>query len=265
MRGPMSTFIRYYSRIGNVAFDGVLTDVPAVGKEEVTKIDSKSITSLSESAKIFRDLGIGLGVGQAASAGTAHVVANFAAASTGKAIAELSGAAATNATLAYLGGGSLAVGGGGVAAGTALLTGVAAAPLLLVGGGLMMHRGKKTLNEAKTNAAKVEAEIAKLKRDCSRFNVLGEMSTNATRVLNTLATELRLANRDLGRITTKKRDFRKFTKAEKESLAVAIGLVKAVQSLIDLPLSTKAGHPNNAARSLIDRQVAMINLTLTSD
>lgn len=42
-------------------------------------------------------------------------------ASTGTAISALSGAAATNATLAALGGGSIATGGGGIAAGTALL------------------------------------------------------------------------------------------------------------------------------------------------
>lgn len=45
----------------------------------------------------------------------------FGVASTGTAISTLSGAAATNAALAWLGGGALAAGGGGTAAGTALL------------------------------------------------------------------------------------------------------------------------------------------------
>lgn len=45
----------------------------------------------------------------------------FGAASTGTAISSLSGAAATNATLAWLGGGSLAAGGGGMAAGSVVL------------------------------------------------------------------------------------------------------------------------------------------------
>lgn len=44
-------------------------------------------------------------------------------AGTGSAIASLSGAAATNASLAWLGGGSLAAGGGGVALGSAVVTG----------------------------------------------------------------------------------------------------------------------------------------------
>ena len=56
----------------------------------------------------------------------------FAAASTGTAIATLSGAAATNATLAFFGGGSLAAGGLGMAGGTAVLGGLVAGPALCV-------------------------------------------------------------------------------------------------------------------------------------
>ena len=48
-------------------------------------------------------------------------VSAFATASTGSAIAGLSGAAATNATLAWLGGGAIAAGGGGMAAGAVVL------------------------------------------------------------------------------------------------------------------------------------------------
>ena len=49
------------------------------------------------------------------------VATTFGHASTGVAISSLSGAAASNATLAWLGGGAVAAGGGGVASGQALL------------------------------------------------------------------------------------------------------------------------------------------------
>ena len=55
---------------------------------------------------------------------TTAAVGAFATASTGTAISALSGAAATNATLAWLGGGSIAAGGGGMAAGAAVLSGI---------------------------------------------------------------------------------------------------------------------------------------------
>jgi hypothetical protein len=51
-------------------------------------------------------------------------VSALATASTGTAISTLSGAASTNAILAWLGGGSIAAGGGGVAAGTVVLAGI---------------------------------------------------------------------------------------------------------------------------------------------
>lgn len=64
-----------------------------------------------------------LGVGVATLGPTAAmgVATTFGVASTGTAISSLSGAAATNAALAWLGGGTLAAGGGGMAAGELLL------------------------------------------------------------------------------------------------------------------------------------------------
>ena len=56
-------------------------------------------------------------------------------ASTGSAIAGLSGAALTNASLAAAGGGALAVGGGGMVAGTAT---IAAAGTAIGGGGALI-------------------------------------------------------------------------------------------------------------------------------
>ena len=60
------------------------------------------------------------------SAGTVVTAASLlgATASTGTVIGSLSGAAATNAALAWLGGGTLAAGGGGIAAGAAIVTAV---------------------------------------------------------------------------------------------------------------------------------------------
>lgn len=59
-------------------------------------------------------------------------VSIFGVASTGTAISTLSGAAATNATLACLGGGAIVAGGGGIAAGTTVLGIVAIIPVAYV-------------------------------------------------------------------------------------------------------------------------------------
>ena len=66
---------------------------------------------------------VGIGVGSIATLGTMAAIGTWGTASTGTAIATLSGAAYTNAILAWIGGGSIAAGGGGVALGTTILSG----------------------------------------------------------------------------------------------------------------------------------------------
>lgn len=76
-------------------------------------------------------------------------------ASTGTAISGLSGAAAWNATLAWLGGGSLAAGGGGMALGSLVLGGITIGPAVLISGFVLAGEGEKAL----TNARKYEADV----------------------------------------------------------------------------------------------------------
>lgn len=106
---------------------------------------------------------VAMGVTAAAAySGAFGLAALVGTASTGTAIGTLSGAAATNATLAWLGGGALAAGGGGMALGTLVLGGFALGPALMVGGFRIGGEGEKALTEATKYAAKVEAAIAKM-------------------------------------------------------------------------------------------------------
>ncbi len=91
--------------------------------------------------------GAGLGVAVVAMGPTAAmgVATTFGVASTGTAISSLSGAAATNAALAWLGGGAVAAGGGGMAAGEAFLAlagpiGWAIAGVALITSGLLIWK-----------------------------------------------------------------------------------------------------------------------------
>jgi len=100
--------------------------------------------------------------GAAAGQAATSLVTSVGVAGTGAAISGLSGADAWNATLAWLGGGSLAAGGGGMALGTVVLGGITVAPALAVGGFVIAGKGEKALTEAKEYEAKVNVEIAKL-------------------------------------------------------------------------------------------------------
>jgi len=67
---------------------------------------------------------IGTGGGMAASVATLSLISSYATAGTGTAISSLSGAAAQNAALAWLGGGTVTSGGGGMAWGSIALGGI---------------------------------------------------------------------------------------------------------------------------------------------
>lgn len=145
---------------------------------EITEIKTKrvSFTQACEFAKekleTAKKSALGAGVGVTAGAAVVSVAptvamwvaTTFGTASTGTAISALSGAAATNAALAWLGGGALAVGGGGMAAGNAFLAlagpvgwGIAGASLLssIVIFSVKKHRlskkKKETIESVKNN------------------------------------------------------------------------------------------------------------------
>ena len=91
---------------------------------------------------------VGTAGGMAAAGGVSMAVMALGSASTGTAIASLSGVAATNATLAVLGGGTLAAGGGGVALGSTLLSAATLGVGLMVGGAIFAFTGSKLSEKA---------------------------------------------------------------------------------------------------------------------
>lgn len=103
------------------------TDVAEVKHQREDFGEANDITE--RELRRAKEIAAGEGVGVAAGAAVAAlapsaalwVATTFGTASTGTAISALSGAAATKAALAWLGGGALAAGGGGMAAGNALL------------------------------------------------------------------------------------------------------------------------------------------------
>ncbi len=105
-------------------------------------------------------------------AGIPAAVSALAAASTGTAISSLSGAAATNATLAFLGGGSLASGGGGMALGAAALNFVTLGPAIFVSGLMVAGQGEKAKTKAREHEATVNIAIAEMQATKTAFDAI---------------------------------------------------------------------------------------------
>lgn len=132
----------------------------------------------------------------AASATTAAVMA-FGTASTGTAISTLSGAAATNATLAALGGGSLAAGGGGIALGTTILGASTLGVGLLVGGIIFSLSGSSISDKADKAHQQMLENEKKVNTICK---YLDELHTAASSYLNSFRKVIKIYDSYLSRM-----------------------------------------------------------------
>jgi hypothetical protein len=131
--------------------------------------DSNSVTfshtleTIGSVEKFQSDFNAAIGIGAGTIAGGSLAVGSWAlvgalgSASTGAAISGLSGAAATNATLAWLGGGTLAAGGAGVSGGMAMLGGIVAVPLVAIAS-YTTHKKANEINEEKAKLGQIIVE-----------------------------------------------------------------------------------------------------------
>lgn len=154
-------------------------------ESELVNIEHEIQTSL----ELSKGLGTGAVSGALAAYGAYSGVGLLASASTGTAISTLSGVAAQNATLAWLGGGSLASGGMGIAGGTAVLGGLIIGPALAIGGFMMASKAEEALTKAREYEAEIEVAIARI-----------ETSTSLLDAVQANARELALAIRKMSEV-----------------------------------------------------------------
>jgi membrane protein implicated in regulation of membrane protease activity len=121
---------------------------------------SHTLETISSVEKFHSDYNAAIGIGAGTIAGGSLAVGSWAlvgalgSASTGAAISGLSGVAATNATLAWFGGGALAAGGAGVSGGMAMLGGIVAVPLVAIAS-FGTHKKAREIEEEKIKLDKV--------------------------------------------------------------------------------------------------------------
>lgn len=176
--------------------------------------------------------GVLAGVGTAAFAPTAAmaIASTFGTASTGTMISLLSGAAATNASLAWLGGGALAVGGGGMAAGEALLAlagpiGWAIGGAAIIGGGLLARsKNEKIANEANDKRKEVEILSKELKAANHEVNSLITLTKN--HVLGVQAILSALSNKA-------PKNYNDFSPNDKNNLAALKNHIESLSKLLN--------------------------------
>lgn len=222
--------------------------------------------------------GVGaLGAGALAGVASYGGAVMFASASTGTAIASLSGVAATNATLAWFGGGSLAAGGFGMAGGTAVLGGIVAGPILAVGGALYEAKSRENLAEAKQHYAEAKHAIAEMENAVvlmngieslsnQYYNVINEVKNRFTIILDRLEHEIEESKEQqketfvykFKNIFTKvmdkepRIDYRILTEDQQRVIHKSYQFAQVLKMLLETPLLTKDGQIDNNAYEVIE-------------
>jgi len=154
----------------------------------------------------------------------------FGTASTGAAISTLSGAAASNAALAWLGGGALAAGGGGTAAGGTLLALSGPIGWTVVGATLLTSVALFAKKKFENNEAKQEA-LTSVKKNTAAVKRMEAQLEDLLRRTEVFREQLLESyGKALGFY---KVDFRTMTPAQQSQLVAMVNNTKACAALLD--------------------------------
>lgn len=185
--------------------------------------------------------------GFAAAGATTAAVAAVGTASTGTAIASLSGAAATNATLAALGGGSLAAGGGGIALGTTVLGAATLGVGLMIGGVIFNISGNTLIQKMEEAKENVEKETTEVDEVCL---YLQELYRAAENYKNALAVVKTIYDKHFARLQYTVEvegtvDYRQFTDTDKLAYKNTVLLVGILYDMLKVKLVEKKDENYN--------------------
>lgn len=251
MSDALLPFHEAFSRLKRVDFtiDIGAEGAPALDAVDVIAAGTLTMTTLDVVKGVA---GAGLAAAVARRATTAGVAA-AASAGTGAAIGGLSGDAATNATLAWLGGGPLASGGGGMALGAIMATGIAAAPALLVGGVFLHHKGRKALAKAERFESDVTVALAKHQEYQTVLAAAGRQARTGEELLSRLGRRLMPLNGWLQTVVDRETDWTKLTDDERRSIRLAATLAVAASNLVHTPVINEDGALTQAIRTACDQ------------
>lgn len=231
LSGNIHTFVDEFSKMKNVNFND------SIGIDELRNFNPSNQefiqlkTASLNAIEITSGIGVATTGGVLAALGAYGSVGYLATASTGAAIGGLTGAAATNATLAWLGGGSLATGGLGIAGGTVVLGGLVVAPAALIAAWWWECKAEEALNKAKAYKCEAEEWIANankinayLKAVTGRAEQIEKLLADFDRML---AEQLDIMLKNLRK--NQSYDWNDYSVSDQKQIAITALLTKAIK------------------------------------
>ncbi len=164
-------------------------------------------------------------------------VGMFASTAGGVAIAEISGVAATNATLAWLGGVALSVGGFGMVGGMAVFGGLVAGPALAILGAMSADEMKEKLEKAKAYHSQVEKAVKKADAIIDQFQAIEKMAKLFTRQIAKFDALLFSLSQD-AIATMKKHNYNHslYSQEERDQFCVAVSTLMTLSAFLKIPI-----------------------------
>jgi len=258
----VNRFVNVFDKIHNIK----LKD--SIGLDELGKfrIDKQSALKMRDMGKmatsVIGGLVGGTGAGALVAFGAYGATMAFAAASTGTAIASLSGVAATNATLAFLGGGALAAGGGGMALGAIVLGGAVAGPALAILGVIMNASASKNLDNAYSNKAQAEVIAEELNVVTTICNGISERSDMFRELLDKLDNVfIKLIEQLESIVCNSGTDYSKYIEKEQGIVAMAMSVAGAIKKMLDTPILTDDGKLTDESKTTHNEMTKYLEMT----
>ncbi len=261
-----SVLLRYFNifeKIKNIEFEN------SVSKDDDFVVDMKEFEKLKTDVLNIKNV-IGGGVaslvgGALAGFGAYGGVGLLATASTGTAISTLSGAAATNATLAWLGGGSLASGGLGVAGGTMVLGGLVTGPALAVAVWVMASSAEKAKNDAYTNLNKARAIEKSNKTIILQLEKVSRLSDRLKNTIEKLVFYFNTMINNLDALVDKNDNYKAYDEKEKTLVHHSLLMAQSIKNLISVPLMDEKGEIEIEARKTRRKAERMLEKIIEID
>lgn len=249
----VESFIHTFERLHNVE----LSNSPGMDELQRFRLDQQEFSELKQMSAVASSIAGGV-VGGAAAGALAAIGAYGGAmtlgacATTGTAIATLSGAAATNATLAFLGGGALSVGGLGIAGGTAVLGGLVAGPALAILGFVVGAKASANKDAAYSNLAKAREfneEVKNIQVACKgirmRANMFERLLIKLDAIFEPYVTLLEEVIQNCGT------DFFLYGEKEKAIVGASLALAKGIKAVLDTPILTEQGNLTDESEEIV--------------
>lgn len=179
--GLMRRFVDIIKQVNKVTYKPIALGGVQV-HISVPELQAMEVSSY-KAADLLKDGISAVSSGVLTGIGAGGLASSIGVASTGTAIGTLSGVAATNATLAWLGGGSLAAGGMGIAGGTAVLGGAIAGPVIAVMGYSAAKKSERALSEAFEKEAEIREATEQIENGIHVLSCIKERCDEMSEVI----------------------------------------------------------------------------------